>query len=320
LCNREIIHMPKFLKLIIVIIPIVSISTLLFISQQRLKSQQWFPVGNGILYGISGMSVVKQEGNSLDLLVVHDNKKPNQGRLGMVKIEGNNSPQYSPLEWQANSELPIDLEALAAFPNKALSSQKSSNNSSYMALSSSGKVYHFNLSAGNTISLIKTFDLPGLDKNNNLEAFALQEIGGKSIAIWAHRGGGEKPAIMYWGEFDLATYKVKILGSTTVITPLKSPNIRHISDLKVDSSGVTSITSAIDNGDDGPFESAVYIAGTFKVVDNKVVFQQNSPVTSIVNYDKYKIEAIDFLPNGNGGMVFATDDENMGSAILIKLK
>ncbi len=309
--------MPKFLKLIIVIIPIVTISTLLFISQQALKSQQWFPVRDGILYGISGMVVVKQEGNSLDLLVVHDNKKPNQGRLGMVKIKGNNSPEYFPLEWQVNSELPIDLEALALFPNQASSSK---NNISYMALSSSGKVYHFNFSSGNTISLIKTFDLPGLDKSSNLEAFALQEIGGKLIATWAHRGEGEKPAIMYWGELDSATYKIKIAGSTTIKTPLKSPNLRHISDIKVDSSGLTYITSAIDNGDDGPFESAVYIAGTFKVRDNQVVFQQNLPMTPIGNYDQRKIEAIDFLPNGKGGMVLGTDDENMGSSIFIKLK
>jgi hypothetical protein len=309
--------MPKFLKLILVIIPIMSIGTLLFISQQRLKSQQWFPVGNGILYGISGISVVKQEGNSLDILVVHDNKKSNQGRLGMVKIEGNNSPQYSSLEWQANSELPIDLEALASFPNQGLSSK---NNISYMALSSSGKIYHFNISTGNTISLIKIFDLPGLDKDSNLEAFALQEIGGQLIAIWAHRGEGEKPAIMYWGELDVATYKIKMAGSTTIKTPLKSTNLRHISDIKVDSSGVTYITSAIDNGDDGPFESAVYIAGTFKVRDKQVVFQQNLPVTNIGNYDKHKIEAVELLPNEKGGMVFATDDENMGSSILIKLK
>ncbi|NJL63992.1 MAG: hypothetical protein HC903_21860 [Methylacidiphilales bacterium] len=44
--------MPKLLKFIIVIIPIISFSTLLVIFQQRLKPQQWFPVGDGILYGI----------------------------------------------------------------------------------------------------------------------------------------------------------------------------------------------------------------------------------------------------------------------------
>jgi hypothetical protein len=308
--------MRKSLKLIIVLIPIVSISTFFLISQQRLKSQQWLPVQNGILYGISGMVVLKQESNSLDLLVVHDNKKPNQGRLGIVKIQGNNSPQYLPLQWQTNTEFPIDLEALTVFPNKILSSK---NNISYMALSSSGKVYHFNLSSSNAISLIKTFDIPGLDKSSNLEAFVLQEIGGGLIATWAHRGEGEKPAIMYWGKLDLDTYTIKIAGSTTVKTPLTSPNVRHISDLKVNSSGVVYITSAIDNGDDGPFESAVYVAGRFQMLDNQVVFQQNSPVTKIGNYEKHKIEAIEFLPNGKDGMILGTDDENIGSSILIKL-
>ncbi|BAZ42152.1 hypothetical protein NIES4101_81200 [Calothrix sp. NIES-4101] len=308
--------MRRFLKLIIAIIPIAGVSTLLFLSQKPLKQEQWLSVQNSITYGISGMTVLQQQNNSLDLLVVHDNKKPNQVRLGIVKIQGNNSPQYLPLQWQTNTKLPIDLESLTFVPTKGLVNE---NSTSHMALSSSGQIYHFKLASNNTISLIKIFDLPGLNKDSNLEAFALQEIDGKLIAIWAERGEGEKPAIMYWGILDLATYKINLAGSNPVKVPLKSPNLRHISDLKVDSSGVVYITSAMDNGNDGPFESGVYIIGTFKIQNQQIIFQPKSAITTVGNYPKHKIEAMEFLPNGKGGIILGTDDENIGSSILIKL-
>ncbi|MEA5569677.1 hypothetical protein [Calothrix sp. UHCC 0171] len=300
----------------IAIIPVAGVSTLLFLSQKTLKQEQWLPVQNGITYGISGMTVLQQQDNSLDLLVVHDNKKPNQGRLGIVKIQGNNLPEYIPLQWQKNTKLPIDLESLTLVPTKELANK---NQASHMALSSSGQVYHFSFASDNTISIIKIFALPGLNKDSNLEAFALQEIDNKLIAVWAERGEGEKPAIMYWGILDLATYKINLAGYNPIKVPLKSPNLRHISDLKVDNSGVIYITSATDNGNDGPFESAVYIIGSLSVQNQQIIFQPKSAITGVGNYDKHKIEAMEFLPHKKGGIVFGTDDENKGSSILIKL-
>lgn len=295
--------MPRFFRLI----SIPMFATVLLVSQIAL-TQHWRPVRGGILYGISGMALIRQQGNALDFLVVHDNKKPDQGRLGVIKIQGEEQPKYLPIAWPSNTELPIDLEGLVTVPEV---------NPSYMALTSSGKVFQFSLDINNNISLIKIFDLPGISKETNLESFALHKLDGKLIAIWAHRGAGEQPGVMYWGELNLKNYKITPTGSVAVKVPMISGNIRHISDIKVDSAGVTYITSAVDNGDDGPFKSAVYVAGTFTLKNRKIAFQQNLPVTGIAKYDYHKIEALELLPNAEAGMIVGTDDENMGSSVYL---
>ncbi|MDX2227996.1 MAG: hypothetical protein NW220_00055 [Leptolyngbyaceae cyanobacterium bins.349] len=107
-----------------------------FLVGQQLLAQEWQPVRGGTLYGMSGMATVKHQPERLELLVVHDNKQPDQGRLGLVAIAGHTQPQYTPIPWQPKTELPLDLEALAAVPGTA----------TYMASTSSDRVYHFSLS------------------------------------------------------------------------------------------------------------------------------------------------------------------------------
>ncbi|WP_228058289.1 hypothetical protein [Nostoc sp. LEGE 12447] len=297
-------NMPRFLKLII---NIVVLSVLLLISVQ-VWAQDWRPVRGGIPFGISGMALIKQQSNTLDFLIVHDNKKPNQTRLAIISIKGKNQPEYFPLKWPSNIELPIDLEALTSIPEKT--------KFSFIALSSSGKAYFIRLNPANkTILVLKEFNLPEIIQGNNFEGFGLQNIDGKLVAIWAHRGEGEQPATIFWGVFDLAKYQITLAGSANLKVPFPSGNVRHISDIKVDPLGIVYITSANDAGDDGPFQSAVYVAGYLGLRDHKIVWQQNSQLVPLYRSAYHKIEGMELVPGAEGGVITATDDENFGSYI-----
>ena len=75
------------------------------------------------------------------------------------------------------------------------------------------------------------------------------------------------------------------------------------------------ISAASDTGDDGPFQSAVYIAGKFNQQGNQIAFQQDSALFPLYRLDYHKVEAIELIPGGAGGIFLGTDDENMGSSI-----
>jgi len=298
--------MPRFLKLII---NIVVLSALLLISQQ-VWAQDWRPVRGGIPFGISGMALIEQQSDSLDFLIAHDNKQKNQGRLAIISIKGKNQPEYLPLNWPNNIELPIDLEALTSVPEQ--------RKSSFIALSSSGKAYYIRLEPANkTISTIREFNLPGIIQGNNFEAFGLQNIDGKLVAIWGHRGEGEQPATIFWGIFDLTKYQITLVGSANLKVPFPSGNVRHISDIKVDPVGIVYITSASDAGDDGPFQSAVYVAGYLGLRGNKIAWQQNPQLVPLYRSNYHKIEGMELVPGAEGGLIVGTDDENLGSYVYI---
>jgi len=93
---------------------------------------------------------------------------------------------------------------------------------------------------------------------------------------------------------------------------------RHVSDIKVDRSGAVFISSTSDPGNDGPFASAVYFAGTFNFCDSqKISFVQSPVLTLLFTFDYHKVEAVEFVPGANGGMAFGTDDENLGAAVYL---
>ncbi|MFB2981143.1 hypothetical protein [Microseira sp. BLCC-F43] len=279
----------------------------MLLSPHPALAQQWRPVRGGILFGISGMALVKQQSHEMDFLIVHDNKGKNEGRLGFITIKGEAQPEYVALTWPSNVELPGDLEAIASVPGTV---------NAFMALSSSGKVYHIRFNNNKTISVLQVFTLPGITPTTNLEGFTLQAIEGNLVAIWAHRGGGEEAATIYWGKFNLNTYQITQTSSANLKVPLPTgSNLRHISDLKVDKAGILFIASVTDPGNDGPFESAVYTAGAFAVGGNAINFRSNPDLVPLYHDNYRKIEAIELVPGAAGGVIFGTDDENLGSSV-----
>ncbi|MBO0352041.1 hypothetical protein J0895_23750 [Phormidium pseudopriestleyi FRX01] len=279
-------------------------------------STQWRPVKTGILFGISGIALVE---NSLDemgcppatcFVIVHDNKIEGDGRIAILTVHGQDSLDYLPRPWPDGAEWPIDLEAIARVPD--------SDDSAFMAVTSSGRVYHFTLDSTGKIQLIHIFSIPNLPENSNLEGFDLHLINGQLLAVWGHRGSSEDSGVLYWGWFDWNDYQISPQGSALMTVPWPEEDVRHISDLKVNNAGILYISSSRDPGNDGPFDSAVYAAGLFSMNGDQIEFRPASSLAPLYPMKGHKIEALEFLPGLSGGKILGTDDENQGSYIYLK--
>ncbi|MFH1777239.1 MAG: hypothetical protein ABH952_06765, partial [Candidatus Omnitrophota bacterium] len=291
---------------------IIIIGIFLFVPN-AIFAQEWQFVKSGKEFGISGMALIEQNDDHLSFLVNHDSKKENDIRLAIVTIDTNNKIQYIPLNWPEGIDLPEDLEALTAIPH--------GNGTSFMTLVSNGRIYHIklNISEG-SITVLKVFTLPGVSGRSNFEGFALKEIGDKLLAVWADRGKNSCPAIIYWGLFNLRTYEFSDLNSTPLKVPWpKKSEVRHVSDLKIDTHGNLFVSSTSDPGDDGSFQSAVYMVGLFCINSGNVLFRKNTTLKEIYHFEGHKVEALEILPGGLSNIVLATDDENMGASIFLDI-
>ena len=267
----------------------------------------WFEIGKNRQTNISGMALIEQTGAQTSFIVVHDNKKKKQARAAVVTIKDDKSSQFSALNW-LGSDFPVDLEAVTKIPGAA---------NQFMAITSTGKVYQLELQpASHSLKVIKSFSLPSIPQNGNFEGFALQRAKSGYIAVWAERGEDAKPATLFWSNFDLPTSAFSKVESISVKVPYPKTNVRHISDVKVDAAGKVFISSAADPGNDGPFNSAVYLIGAFDLTKfPAIAFSAEPAANQLFTVENRKIEAFEILPEAIGGMVYGTDDENLGSAI-----
>jgi Protein of unknown function (DUF3616) len=274
-------------------------------------TNDWHKVGDGILMGISGIALVEHQDGQTTFLVVHDNKHEGN-RAGLVKIKAGAEPIYEPVAWDNvmdAEKLPKDLEALAAVPGQERT---------YIAATSAGNLSKIVLDLKNhKITVLKSFDLPNAAPGSEFEGFDLHKIGGKVLAAWASRGDGEKPAILYWSNLDLSDSSFSKPQLIPVEVPWANQTDRDISDLKIDSNGTVFAASAFDGGDDGPFRSVFYIAGAFDASDAEIKFTRNATPVRLHRAEGYKIEALELVPGKDGGVVFATDDENRGSSLYL---
>jgi len=157
-----------------------------------------------------------------------------------------------------------------------------------------------------------------IPKDADFEGFSLQKVDDMLIVAWAERGLTAKPATLFWGKFDLAADAISNVRSAAFRVPYPVLDVRHISDVKVDAAGGVFVTSASDPGNDGPFSSAMYFAGVLRpAADKSFAFVQRPGFTKLYQFDYHKVEAFDFVPGADGGLVFGTDDENLGAAILL---
>ncbi|MGC9505311.1 hypothetical protein [Baaleninema sp.] len=281
-----------------------SIAPTLF-STSPVFSQSWQPVRGSIQYGISGIAAIADTDAPLDFLVVHDNKREDEGRLAVLSLSEEGWPDYQPLAWPSETPLPVDLEALSAVPGT----------SSFAAVESDGTVYHVSLDRETRqVSVLGQFDLPELPPGSNVEGFALQTVEERLLAVWGHRGNGEDPARLYWAIFDPQTYQFGEVASRELRVPYPGGSVRHISDLKLDAAGILYIAAASDDGNDGPFASAVYAIGVFDREGDTLNFLPSSgiPLTST---RQHKVEALELTSGAEGGLFLGTDDESFGSFI-----
>jgi hypothetical protein len=267
----------------------------------------WRPVRGSILGGLSGLALVENTGAQSTFLIVHDNKAMADSRLALITVAGPQPVAYRPVTWKFDADC-IDLEAVTAMPGRP---------GEFLALISRGLVYHLRLDAARqTAETLGRFTLPDLPANPNLEALSLQSLQGRSLLVWADRGDGDRPARLFFGELKLGGgYQVSDVASAGIRVPWPVQNVRHVSDLRVDEGGVLYFSAASDAGDDGPFTSAIYLGGVFRVGKKKTRFAAYSQLIRLRTLADRKIEGMEIVP-GSGGLIFATDDENFGGWVL----
>lgn len=273
-------------------------------------AQEWLPVPAGGKFNVSGMALFQQEAGRVSFLVVLDNKGKEEDRAGIVTLERDEAPRYQPLAWPAGEKLPFDLESATRVPDAA---------GEFLVSESRGQVYHLKLDqTGSTasLSLVRTFSLPRVAPRADYEGFAVQRFGKELLAVWAHRGADADPAVVAWSTLDLENGKVGKVKTRDFSVPWPARSeVRHISDLKVDSSGVLFVTSASDPGNYGPFQSAAWVAGNFSPYEDGFTFRENQDPVLVQRSRSNKAEALELLPGHPRGLVLGSDDEIMGGAV-----
>lgn len=268
-------------------------------------NEKWHPLSEQKTQGISGIAVV----NEKNFLVVHDNKKADEPRLGLVMWESNGTPSLKPITWCNKTNLPIDLEAITSVPNHDLN---------YLVLESKGKVTRIKLENNNQCKTLAQFDLPNATAKSNMEALALHCFSQQCVLVWAERGDDKQAAKLSWAKFDADKNNVAAQKTFEFFSNYPNVNRRSISDIAIDDKGLVWVASTSDTGDDGPFQSALYKLGIFSEVNSEIDWQPTNSVSIVADYgsENIKIEGITFTKDG---LIMGTDDENKGSKVSIKI-
>ena len=261
----------------------------------------------GQRYAISGIAFVRHVGAGSQFLVAHDNRGPGENRLALVTL--GSRVTYTPVPWPPGKPLPGDLESLSSLPGAP---------GRYVTSTSDGTVSLLELT-GDTVALRGAFTLPARPPLPNFEGLSVQRVNGQLIIAWGQRGAGPQPAVLFWGTFDPDRLLVTGVSSVTITVPFpspQSPDTRHIADIKIDSAGAVLISSTNDPGDDGPFQSALYLAGRFLVSGDAVTFEPRVPLAREGSFPGHKVEAIELMENERE-VVLGTDDEHQGGAVAV---
>ena len=269
----------------------------------------WQRVGDGITSGLSGIVVDGRDGAAVDTLAVRDNKNAGENRLVAVRYSPDAAPQAHPLTW--SGEQPVDLEAIDAVPGK-----DGQYDGQYVALSSSGTGYRIQRS-GDTVRVLHEFRLPGVSsdgKDANYEGFALTSKNDEVTAVWADRGEGDRPAKLSAAQWNPKTNEFGKRDSAEFSVPYPAKDVRHISDVKISASGALIVSSASDPGDDGPFDSALYAAGSVSADGDAAELDVSDSPQRLGTFTGHKIEALACLPDSDEG-ILGTDDENDGGSV-----
>lgn len=261
----------------------------------------WTSIGMQPAIAISGLARI-DEGHRLELLVVHDNRLPGEVRLSRLRVE---DASHRPVAWPGD-ELPIDLEAVTPVPGRP---------GLFLTITSGGDAALVQLTGGGA-DLLGAFTLPDRPPRPQFEGLSVQRLGDVLVAAWGDRGAGTQSGRIYWGVFDLESPGMTVAGTVEMRAPYPPPEdatTRHISDLRIARDGRLWLSSASDPGDRGPFESAVYEAGRFRVEGEAIRFDPSPSPTPLHTYRR-KIEAIE-LTADESQFVLGTDDEASGGAI-----
>ena len=267
---------------------VAGILTLPLASPAEAVDVTWTRVGTGITQGVSGLAPHAAGG----WVVVRDNKTAGQNRVALLSDAGT----VTPLTWPGTA--PQDIEAVSAVPG-------STGRYAVVTSGGAGRIIAVN---GSALTVVRSFTLPSGKVEN--EGFSLVRISTTTVAVWGNRGSTSTPGRLYAATFNTSTGAFGRVVNGTVSVPYPTTGVRHISDVAVVGSRLV-VSSASDNGNNGPFDSALYDVGTVSLASGRARLTLVTP-QSLGTYDDHKIEGI--ACKGTTGLL-GTDDENLGGFV-----
>lgn len=266
----------------------------------------WLTTGSGITRGVGGLSVFNQNGKTVRFLAVFDSKHHREPRLAFIDLEEGKLPVTHDLKWPGD-RWPVDLEAIAKVPGES---------GVFVAVTSAGEFWRLRVADDGAVTILGVTELPQADAPE-IEGMDLRKLEDKLVIVWAGRGDGARAAAVCAGIFDEATGRVSLAHRLEFRAPWPAEEtVRHISDLRLDPFGTMMVTSTKDPGNDGPFDSALYVAGKVELENGSPVLRLNgAPIRLRADYG-HKVEALEFVPGGVSGLILGSDDEHGGGAIL----
>ena len=138
---------------------------------------------------------------------------------------------------------------------------------------------------------------------------ALPREDGSQTVLFGGRGDENGQSTIFWGSLSESglNFTPEGLKGQKVDSPDLGPGQRSIADLAVDKNGKLWGTAAVDNGDEGPFDSQLYQLGSVTNEPNRP-FQVSS--NSGVNLPGTKAEAVAFTSDGQ--FLVGSDNESFG--------
>jgi hypothetical protein len=276
------------------------------VSANASVSSGWLATGEGITRGVGGLSLFGFNEKTVSFLVVFDSKLPGEPRLAFIDLVEGKAPGTRDLKWP-DDRWPVDLEAVTRLPGQ---------NGAFLAGTSAGELWRLQVTGDGKITILDVTELPSADAPQ-LEGLDIRKFEDKLVVVWAGRGDGPIAAAVCAGIYDEATGRVNLTHRAEFRAPWPhEETVRHISDLRLDPFGAVIVTSSKDPGNDGPFDSALYVAGKVEIEDGSPILKMNeAPIRLRTDYGR-KVEALEFVPGDISGLVLGCDDENGGGAIL----
>jgi len=287
--------------------------------------------------GYSGMVHIEKD----IYLAVKDNKNSNipkynqhGPRVTIIRITAGKDPHHESVEvddWKDNDGVPSDLEAVCSIPGRPyefLLAESGFFDNKF------GRIFHVQLAQQNQSWRLKVLGVMRIYKralDNRSRTVKANEVEGVScfrdaenrlILVYAERGGlignSQQVGRILWGEFDLNKYEFKQSGDEALVSS-SVLNDRDCSDLFIqvgNESHLVWSVATIDAGDNGPFRSVIFRAGTFIFDHATNTLQFKREPRPIIHWqlDGLKVEALaaptPVVPRS--GFSIGTDDECYG--------
>lgn len=281
--------------------------------------------GQETLKGVSGMALMDPEAIAPEFLYVCDYKVP--GDTGLMRfgiLSSTSNGKYSewvprPVDeedWSLVGDMGSDFEAICRIPKT----------NTYLVVESSyykGKFGRLMLievqrSGGKVkVKALRSYQLPkDVEQIEGMVCVKPESEGkGKLLVVIGDRDGKTNDLNIRWELLDIGDDTKRSLTFADGVnfqTPYTDNMPRDITDLYLDPAGQLWCAASRDNGDQGPFRSAIYLIGQINKQRCCRVSIYDAPVKK-VELEGLKVEALGapILPGSD--FTVGTDDEDFGS-------